>query len=101
MQSTAASRPPPAARAHGPEGAGDMNERSRDPLDVALGSLPREVQPSRDLWADIAASIESSPSSLPSQSAPPARPWFRLAAGFLLVIASSITTYVVMQQSTQ
>lgn len=77
-----------------------MNQHPRDPLDEALASLPRDVQPGRDLWAGISAEIE--------RSAPASRrrrvtstPFFRMAAGFLLVVASSITTYVITQQSAQ
>lgn len=82
-----------------------MNENHRDPLpdplDKALASLPRDVQPSRDLWADIRASIDASPASLPSPPSLSSRSWMRLAAGFLLVVASSLTTYLVTQQSAQ
>lgn len=77
-----------------------MNDKSRDPLELALNSLPREVQPDRDLWAGIRAGIEVAPAA--SSSVSPrtvARPWMRLAAGFLLVVASSFTTYLLVQQS--
>lgn len=78
-----------------------MNEKSRDPLDLALASLPREAQPSRDLWAGIRAEIETAPVSFRSEAPARSRSWMRLAAGFLLVLASSITTYVLVQQSAQ
>jgi len=79
-----------------------MNEKSPDPLDLALGGLPREVQPGRDLWAGIRTQIEASPVvSFPAASRAAARPWMRLAAGFLLVVASSFTTYLLVQQSAQ
>jgi hypothetical protein len=82
-----------------------MNGR-RDPLDTALDALPRDVQPSRDLWTGIHAEI--------SGALPLARPrgisvghrllpatWMRLAAGFILVVASSLTTYVITRQVAQ
>ena len=77
-----------------------MNAKSRDPLDRALDSLPRAVQPDRDLWAGICTQIEASPSgALPVAPRTVSRPWMRLAAGFLLVIASSFTTYLLVQQA--
>lgn len=77
-----------------------MNKRP-DPLDAALDSLPRDVPPGRDLWAGISARIES---ESPVAAAPvprSSRSWMRLAAGFLLVVASSVTTYVVTRQAAQ
>ncbi|MFL6551253.1 MAG: hypothetical protein ACJ8OJ_21385 [Povalibacter sp.] len=86
-----------------------MNERSRDPLDVALNSLPRDVQPERDLWADISVQIAQSPDrtdvvSLSDRRAERASrftsaPWMRIAAAVLLVVGSSMTTYVITQRS--
>jgi hypothetical protein len=87
-----------------------MNERSRDALDAALASLPREVQPERDLWADISAQIAQLPAEQPEVVSLAERrerkasrfsnaTWMRNAAGFLLVIASSVTTYVITQHS--
>lgn len=87
-----------------------MNERSRDPLDAALASLPREVQPGRDLWADISAQIAQQPVEQPGVVSLAERrerktsrfanaSWLRIAAGFVLVIASSVTTYVITQHS--
>lgn len=73
-----------------------------DPLDRALDSLSREVQPERDLWAGICTQIEASPAvALPVAPRTGSRPWMRLAAGFLLVVASSFTTYLLVQQSAQ
>lgn len=77
-----------------------MNQHPRDPLDEALASLPRDVQPGRDLWARISAEIKPS-ESVSSRRRVTSSPFFRMAAGFLLVVASSITTYVVTQQSAQ
>ncbi|HMN44021.1 MAG TPA: hypothetical protein PKE27_05585 [Povalibacter sp.] len=74
-----------------------MNSR-RDPLDVALEALPREVAPTRDLWAGIEAEI-AGPS--PVVRRPSSALWMRLAAGVVLVIASSLTTYVITRQIVQ
>ena len=77
------------------------HERSADPLDQALASLPRDIQPSRDLWAGISAEISAAP-PVTERALPRAASYrLRLAAGFLLVVASSITTYVITQQSAQ
>jgi hypothetical protein len=85
-----------------------MNERTRDPLDVALSSLPQDVAPRRDLWMAISAQIEQTPhtdvASLSERRERKAArfadaPWMRIAAGFLLVVASSLTTYVITQRS--
>ena len=62
-----------------------MNTK-RDPLDEALASLPKSVQPTRDLWSGIRAEIESSPRAQVSRFLSP--PWLQLAAGVLLVIAT-------------
>lgn len=73
-----------------------MNSR-RDPLDAALDALPREASPSRDLWAGIHAEI-----SVPLPVTRRAWPvWMRVAAGIMLVIASSLTTYVITRQVAQ
>jgi hypothetical protein len=82
-----------------------MNSVNEDPLDRALARLPREVPLERDLWADIRAQIESRSESLsPPQSTPPARSgfvprWYQMAAAVLLVVTSSVTTYVLMRES--
>lgn len=85
-----------------------MNQRPPDPLDEALASLPRDVQPGRDLWAGISAEISASSPVAHHSSLSASRrrfvassPYFRIAAGFLLVVASSITTYVVTQRAAQ
>lgn len=74
-----------------------MNSR-RDPLDTALDALPRDVQPTRDLWAGIHAEI-SEPTPVARRPSPAT--WMRLAAGFVLVVASSLTTYVITRQVAQ
>lgn len=85
-----------------------MNERTRDSLDTALGSLSQDVPPGRDLWPEISAQIAQTPhSDVVSLSARreqkasrfASAPWMRMAAGFLLVVASSVTTYVITQRS--
>jgi len=79
-----------------------MNSR-RDPLDAALDALPRDVPPARDLWAGIEAQISAAPvvaSSSPRRVVTSSLVW-RLAAGVVLVIASSLTTYVITRQVAQ
>lgn len=76
-----------------------MSASNRDPLDQALAKLPRAVPPRRDLWADIRAEIESEP----QESAPPSKGfvshWYQIAAAVLLVVASSVTTYLLMRDA--
>jgi hypothetical protein len=77
-----------------------MNESKRDPLDELLASAPRDVQPTRDLWTGIEAGIRSSEQLQAAQPAAHSRSgWYRLAAGVLLMIATSATTYVLTRQS--
>lgn len=75
-----------------------FNGPRRDPLDRALDALPRDVQPSRDLWAGIHAEISE---PLPVARRPSSATWMRLAAGFVLIVASSLTTYVITRQVAQ
>jgi hypothetical protein len=71
-----------------------------DALDRALGSLPRDIQPPPELWKSIEARIaESSP--VTARPSAPGSTWMRMAAGFLLVVASSVVTYVITQQAAQ
>jgi hypothetical protein len=81
-----------------------MSER-RDPLDTALAGLQQNVQPARDLWPDVRAAIAAD-----EQTAGPRRnallgqrfgEWRALAAGVVLAIAASATTYVVTRESVQ
>lgn len=79
-----------------------MNQ-TRDPLDRLLEQLPRAVAPERDLWAGIHEQLEREPRQ-PEQGAAssrvaPTRYWMRLAAGLLLVVASSAITFVLTQQA--
>lgn len=78
-----------------------MSESKRDPLDQALSALPRDVPSERDLWPGIQAEITKTP--IVPDVAPvvhrPSSRWFQLAAGALLVVATSLTTYVLTRQS--
>jgi len=74
-----------------------------DPLDQALAAVAQDVQPSRDLWPAIAAAL-GEPAALRAQTVHhgiASRLWLQLAAGLLLIVASSFTTYFVMQRSQQ
>lgn len=71
----------------------------RDRLERMLASIEKDVQPSRDLWPSIAAALHE-PQALPAPR-PARRLWLQLAAGVLLVVGSSVTTYMVMQRSQQ
>jgi hypothetical protein len=75
---------------------GDPN---RDKLDQVLSSLPRDVEPSRDLWPGIRAEMERAPSV--THRMPAFSLLTRMAAGFVLLIATSATTYLVTRQSLQ
>jgi hypothetical protein len=79
-----------------------MSEQ-RDPLDQLLASLPREVPPERDLWQGIHAEITKTP--IVTDAAPvvhfSSTRWFQMAAAALLVLATSVTTYVITRQSVQ
>lgn len=74
-------------------------------LDAALKSLPRDIEPSRDLWPGIRAVIEATPPSSIKSPRAPQRPglglWGQLAAGIALVIVSSTATYVATRQPSQ
>lgn len=82
-----------------------MSNQRHDPhqdrLDQLLGSLPRDVPPERDLWEGIRAEIVKTP--IVTDTAPvvhfTSSRWFQLAAGVLLVLATSLTTFVLTRQS--
>lgn len=80
-----------------------MSKSERDPLDQAIDAIARDVPPSRDLWQNIRAEIARTP--IVTDAAPVVHRgssrWLQLAAGFLLVLATSLTTYVVTRQSMQ
>ena len=72
-----------------------------DPLSQMLASLPKDVQPERDLWQGIQAEIARTP--IVTDRAPvvhfSSTRWFQIAAGVLLVLATSFTTFVITCQS--
>lgn len=75
--------------------------KSGDPLSQMLASLPKDVQPERDLWQGIQAEIGKTP--IVTDSAPvvhfSSARWFQIAAGVLLVLATSFTTFVITRNS--
>ena len=78
-----------------------MSDPKRDPLDAALARLPREVQPSRDLWPAIEAQL-SEPADEEVRASPRRRMsvgWMQLAAGVLILVATAATTYVLTRES--
>lgn len=79
----------------------DPGKNQGDPLTQMLASLPREVPPERDLWEGIQAEIGKTP--IVTDTAPvvhfTSSRWFQLAAGLLLVLATSLTTFVITRQS--
>lgn len=74
-----------------------MNARRPDPLDEALSKLPKSVAPERDLWSSIQAELESDRRREPPRGFSPR--WYQLAAGVLLVVASSLTTFFIMRDT--
>ena len=73
-----------------------MNTPSRDPLDSMLASLPKDEAPSRDLWPLIKAEIGTE--AMQGRSVHGQR-WMQLAAAVVLVLASSLVTFYVVQRS--
>lgn len=68
-----------------------------DSLDEALSTLPRAIQPGRDLWPDIAARLE--PGLVPARSG---HRWaWAAAAAVLLVVASSLITATLLLEEPQ
>jgi hypothetical protein len=65
-------------------------------LDQLLSALPNEIEPSRDLWPAIHASIAPMSRTIVRR---PTRVVAQLAAGLVLVMVSSATTYVLTRQS--
>lgn len=70
-----------------------MIENKYDSVDAALEALPRDVEPSRDLWPQIRAEIKSEARGLRFGM------WGQVAAAAVLVLATATTTYVVTRQS--
>lgn len=80
-----------------------MNSSFRDPpprdeLDSLLAELPRDVQPSRDLWSDIKAEIAVDETRT---TRPAAQRWWQLAAAVVLIVGSSAVTFFLVQRSMQ
>ena len=80
-----------------------MSDPKRDPLDAALARLPREVQPSRDLWPAIEAEL-----SKPVERVTQLRTrrvsswrWMQMAAAVLIVVGTAVTTNVLTRRSMQ
>lgn len=75
-----------------------MSSRDPDALDEMLSKLPKAVSPERDLWPEIEAQIEA---ERPTRAKPRglASRWVQLAAGVLLVVGSSVTTFVIMREA--
>jgi len=75
--------------------------QSKQSLDELLASVPRDVPPERDLWQGIQAEISKTP--IVTDTAPvvhfASSRWLQFAAGLLLVLATSLTTFVITRQS--
>jgi hypothetical protein len=71
-----------------------MHHTEPDNLDQALCALPREIEPSRDLWPAIRAELK--PMAAQPARARPAMLW-QLAAGIVLVALSSAVTYMIVR----
>lgn len=76
-----------------------MSASNRDPLDQALAKLPQAVTPKRDLWSDIEAQIDADDAVIESPRKGFTPHWYQMAAAVLLVIASSVTTYILVRGS--
>lgn len=78
-----------------------MSDKRQPNLDELLASVPRDVPPERDLWQGIQAEIAKTP--IVTDAAPvvhfASSRWFQIAAGLLLVLATSLTTFVITRQS--
>jgi len=68
-------------------------------LDRALASLPRDIEPTRDLWPGIRAAMEAEPIVINRK--PAIGLFTRIAAGFVLLAATSATTYFVTRHAMQ
>lgn len=70
-----------------------MKNEPREPLDAALGKLPRDVTPLRDLWPGIARGVVRTPRSTSRLGA---GPWmaFAAAAAALGIIAAVLWVVV-------
>jgi hypothetical protein len=79
------------------------SHKADDPLSQMLAALPKDVQPERDLWQGIQAEIGKTP--IVTDSAPvvhfSSSRWFQMAAGIFLVLATSLTTFVITRNSVE
>src|SRR5690606_28470054 len=75
-----------------------MNSHRPDALDEALSKLPKSVPTERDLWPRIQAQIEAERPGKDARRGFPPR-WYQLGAGVLLVLASSVTTFVILRDA--
>lgn len=72
--------------------------RSEDEIRSLLrraGELPRNIEPSRDLWPGIEAEIRRPRRENPYRSQPPSLGWLAAAAAALVVLSSAVTLWVV------
>ena len=72
-------------------------------LDDQLARLPREIQPGKDLWAGIEDGIRNGPrlgadEAISGGEAWWSHGWARAAAAVLLVVASSLTTFALVER---
>jgi hypothetical protein len=75
-----------------------MSESRQDRLDEALAKLPRAVAPERDLWTDIRKRIDEEAKSSQRRAQVFSPRWYQMAAGVLLVAASSLITFLLMRE---
>src|SRR5262245_2809059 len=77
-----------------------MNEREmNEALDAQLAKLATDVSPRRDLWPEIAARLqESDETEAPVERRYARSAWWQLGAAAVLVAASSLTTWFVMNR---
>lgn len=75
------------------------SQTPRDRLDDALGAMPRDVPPARDLWAGIQAQLDAAPAPTATTPAPARSRWgWQLAAAVALVAVSSLITAKLLQR---
>ena len=70
-----------------------MKNGAHEPLDEALETLPREVEPSRDLWSGIARAIVRTPRAAPGLGA---GPWMAFAASAAALCLAAALLWTVL-----
>lgn len=70
---------------------------SRDPLDTLFAELPRQAEPSRDMWPEIKAQLVAD--AAPLRAPVHTRRWLQFAAAVVLVATSSFVTFFVVENS--